>query len=176
MGQSGGWTLYCGEKHLIVLCRVTTIASKRKCWFNLFSLSARVRKSVDTNGTSNIAFPQAAESLWTSRACHRVNHTHGSKSKKCHGTDRATQAHKRKKKKKKKKIAAHTHVLKVPASCARRHFNDTMWIAGMAAKRPAVKTAPAQQQQWKCILALDRMKCRLQSRIYSRADILKKKW
>lgn len=67
--------------------------SQKRCYrliqSNFFDYS---HKSFDTNGITKIAFPPRRPRCWIPlrcrKACHHVNHTHGSKSKSCHAADR----------------------------------------------------------------------------------------
>lgn len=92
----------------------------KMCQFNLFSLTV-CAKAFDIHGVSEHEIcpgATAAESLWTTKACRHVNHTHGCNSKKCRRTDGVTHTHIFDKKKYFKK--AYAHVLKVLKSCAQR--------------------------------------------------------
>lgn len=75
-----------------------------------------LHKSFDTNGITKIAFLPRRPRCWIPlrcrKACHHVNHTHGSKSKNRHSADGETHRYSIKK-------AAHPHDVKVPTSSSR---------------------------------------------------------
>lgn len=105
-----------------------------------------VCKSVDTNGVSSIAFSQGPRLVNPSGRLMPVTVwiTHMAQNQRSvtAQTEARTHTYLIKKKKKNLKSCLRPRVKSAKIMCTPRHFNDTMWIAVMAAKRPAVTTTP----------------------------------